>query len=87
MTSEMPIISGNFGMQLIDDIFTTNNAVQSEEEKQAGDIFDALFNAIDKSIEETNTEENDKNNITNPVQSNSFGPPFGMQIEGFDYFS
>ena len=87
MTSEMPMVSGNFGMQLIDDIFAMNSTNETEEDKKSGDIFDALFRAIDQTIEETSKNNENNNNMTNSIQESSFGPPFGMQIEGFDYFS
>ena len=85
MASELPAVSGNFGIQLIDDIFTLNSFDNAEEDKKCGDIFEALFKTIDAS--NSVADENKNTNMTNPIQKTSFGPPFGMQIDGFDYFS
>ncbi|MBQ3310931.1 hypothetical protein IJG72_02530 [bacterium] len=81
MVSELPTVSGNFGIQLIDDIFTLNTS-NNEEDEKAGDIFEKLFRTISKS---ENTQENSVSNVTNPIHKSTFGPPFGMKMDGFDY--
>ncbi len=82
MTSAISAISG--GISLIDAI-NNNNKNDKEKNNSIEDIFlqilDEISENIEKQMEKTlKAQETETNNI-------QLGPPKGLKIEGFEYYS
>lgn len=73
------------GLSILDAINQTSSKDKEEESKSIEDIFAEIIDEMTENVEKQ-TEENNK---MAEITDNKFqlGPPVGLDIEGFNYYS
>lgn len=76
------------GISLLDAINQTKSKDKEEKSESLEDIFAEIIDEMTENIEKQ-TEENDKIAEITDNADNKFqlGPPIGLDIEGFNYYS
>ena len=76
------------GLSILDAINQTHSKGKEEESTSIEDIFAEIIDEMTENVEKQ-TEENDKIAEITDNTDNRFqlGPPIGLDIEGFNYYS
>ncbi len=85
MISDISALTG--GLSLLDAINSIHDNDKKEEEKSNSieDIFAEILDEITENVEKQTEENNKKAEVAeNKIQ---LGPPIGLNIEDFDYYS